>query len=47
MVRDYHVEIGQDKASSLPICVEFKHLRRSGRVAPTKRTAKATWFEPI
>jgi len=37
MVRDYHVEIGQDEASSLPICVEFKH-RRSGRVAPTKRT---------
>ena len=38
MVRDYHVEIGRDEASSLPICVEFKHLRRSGLVAPTKRT---------
>jgi hypothetical protein len=38
MVRDYHVETGQDEASSLPICVEFKHLRRSGRVVPTKRT---------
>ena len=35
IVQNYHVEIGQGEASSLPICVEFKHLRRSSRA--TKR----------
>jgi hypothetical protein len=37
MVQNYLVEIGQGEASSLPICVEFKHLRRSSRLPPTKR----------
>jgi hypothetical protein len=37
IVQNYHVEIGQGEASSLPICVEFKHLRRSNRLPPTKR----------
>jgi hypothetical protein len=37
-VQNYHVEIGGGEAPSRPICVEFKHLRRSGRLPPTKRT---------
>ena len=37
MVQNYHVEIGQGETSSLPICVEFKHLRRSSRLPSTKR----------
>lgn len=37
IVQNYHIEIGQGEASSLPICVEFKHLRRSNRLPPTKR----------
>jgi hypothetical protein len=36
MVQNYHVEIGQGEASLPPICVEFKHLRRSSRT--TKRS---------
>ena len=38
MVQNYCVEIGQGEDSSVPICVEFKHLRRSSRLPPTKRT---------
>src|SRR5258706_1126914 len=37
MVQNYHVEIGQGDASSLPICIEFKHLRRSSRLPRAKR----------
>jgi hypothetical protein len=37
IVQNYHVEIGQGEASSLPICVEFKHLCRSSRLPPTKK----------
>jgi hypothetical protein len=36
-VQNYHVGIGEEKAPR-PICFEYKHLRRSGRLAPTKRT---------
>jgi hypothetical protein len=40
IVQNYHVEIGggDGEDTSRPICVEFKHLRRSRRLAPTKRT---------
>ena len=38
IVQNYHVEIGGEADTSRPICVEFKHLRRSRRLAPTKRT---------
>jgi hypothetical protein len=37
MVQNYHVETGKGEASSFLICVEFKHLRRSSRLPPTKR----------
>lgn len=40
MVRNYHAEIDQGEASSLPICVEFKHLRRSRRLPAEKRKYK-------
>jgi hypothetical protein len=38
IVQNYHVDIGGEEDASRPICVEFKHLRRSRRLAPTKRT---------
>lgn len=37
-VQNYHVEREGEEEAPRPICVEFKHLRRSGRLAPTKRT---------
>jgi hypothetical protein len=37
MAQNYHVESGQGGASSPLICIEFKHLRRSSRLPPTKR----------
>jgi hypothetical protein len=40
IVQNYHVEIGggDGEDTSRPICFEFKHLRRSRRLASTKRT---------
>jgi hypothetical protein len=40
IVQNYHIQMGggDGEDTSRPICVEFKHLRRSRRLASTKRT---------
>jgi hypothetical protein len=40
MVQNYGVEMDQEEDSSLHMCVEFKLLRRSGRLRPKERTYK-------
>ncbi|KFY43092.1 hypothetical protein V495_04165 [Pseudogymnoascus sp. VKM F-4514 (FW-929)] len=42
MVQNYYAEIGQGETASLPICVEFKHLRRSSRLPAKKRKYEKT-----